>query len=213
MVGQLTDIAIKSRRDCKLSSLVVQSNRSASANVRAHGDGHALLTHNCLRSAETNARNSAWFETEGRGKGGGPPPCHRWHGPPDGSLEKGDKRITPLVKQNLHYLCRRGSVRYARLCPADLNRLGAANTIVCTYVDVPPLRIKRSGPTEVASCSRSEFATELRGESGRKSRKIRIEGLTVWCAWEKLFTNTRFIIIYITCISVQDLLHSRLESH
>lgn len=63
------------------------------------------------------------------------------HGPPDGSLEKGDKRITPLVKQNLHYLCRRGSVRYARLCPADLNglgpaQLGAANTIAC--IDVIP---------------------------------------------------------------------------
>lgn len=65
--------------------------------------------------------------------GESPPIRPRWHGPPDGSLEKGDKRITPLVKQNLHYLCRRGSVRYARLCPADLNgaRLGAANTIAC----------------------------------------------------------------------------------
>jgi len=116
---QLTDIAIKSRRDCKLSSLVVQSNRSSSANVHAHNDGHALLTHNCLRSAETNARNPAWFEI-------GFCTQPQWHGPPDGSLEKGDKRITPLVKQNLHYLCRRGSVRYARLCPTDLSGLGLA---------------------------------------------------------------------------------------
>lgn len=48
-----------------------------------------------------------------------PPSAPRWHGPPGGLLQKGDKRITPLAKQNLHYLCRRGSVRYARLCPAD----------------------------------------------------------------------------------------------
>lgn len=33
-----------------------------------------------------------------------------------GLLEKEDKRITPFAKQNPHYLCRRGSVRYARLC-------------------------------------------------------------------------------------------------
>lgn len=42
-------------------------------------------------------------------------------------LEKGDKRITPFAKQNPHYLCRRGSVRYARLClPHSARRSFAA---------------------------------------------------------------------------------------
>ncbi|KAG7205260.1 hypothetical protein KM043_018337 [Ampulex compressa] len=44
-----------------------------------------------------------------------------------GLLEKGDKRITPFAKQNPHYLCRRGSVRYARLCPPDSVRRGRRN--------------------------------------------------------------------------------------
>jgi len=163
LYGQLTDIAIKSRRDCKLSSLVVQSNRSASANVRVYNDGHALLTHNCLRSTETNARNPAWFEM-------GPSIRSRWHGPPDGSLEKGDKRITPLVKQNLHYLCRRGSVRYARLCPADLNGLGsirlAVNTIAC--IDVLRRGSKPRSRYRIVRV-RWEFANT---ESRRVSKKI-----------------------------------------
>jgi len=166
--GQLTDIAIKSRRDCKLSSLVVQSNRSASANVRVYNDGHALLTHNCLRSTETNARNPAWFEM-------GPSIRSRWHGPPDRSLEKGDKRITPLVKQNLHYLCRRGSVRYARLCPADLNGLGSRlgsirlglvqQTIAC--IDVLRRESKRSDQIEISNCLRTMRICEYRIEKSQ----------------------------------------------
>lgn len=53
------------RANCELSSSVVQSNRYRYVGLRkrmrerARTVGHALLTRNCLRSDETNARNPA----------------------------------------------------------------------------------------------------------------------------------------------------------
>lgn len=112
------DKVIPSRLQIAVVGCTIKQVRAVPQTYSVHSDGHALLTHNCLRSAETNARNPAWFEM------GRPPPATSVH--LTDRWKKEINELPPLVKQNLHYLCRRGSVRYARLCPADLNSSSSA---------------------------------------------------------------------------------------